>query len=69
MQPWLLLTMGRSMCFARWAGELNDLSLEHPAKVKELSALISDRLREWNAPMPAFKSTGMRVPYPDEVSE
>ncbi|MCE4564948.1 sulfatase [Maribellus sp. CM-23] len=50
-------------------GELNDLSLQHPAKVKELSALISDRLREWNAPMPAFKSTGMRVPYPDEVSE
>jgi len=47
-------------------GELNDLASQNPAKVKELSGILSDRLREWNAAMPTFRNTGMQVPYPDE---
>jgi arylsulfatase A-like enzyme len=48
-------------------GEMKDLSDRFPFKVKELSVLLSDRLRKWNAPMPARKTTQKRVPFPDET--
>lgn len=49
-------------------GELHDLSAQNPVKVKELSELLSNRLREWKSPMPSFKNTGKKVPYPNELN-
>ena len=48
-------------------GEQNDLSAQHPQKVKELAKELSNHLREWKAPMPTIRSTGKAVPMPDEV--
>jgi arylsulfatase A-like enzyme len=50
-------------------GENNDLNSKYPHKVKDLSSLLSDKLRGWKAPMPVLKATGKAVPMPDEVSE
>lgn len=47
-------------------GETNDLSGQNPAKVKELSALLSDQLRKWNSPLPVRKTTQEPVSLPDE---
>ncbi|WP_423737046.1 sulfatase [Chitinophaga caseinilytica] len=47
--------------------ESNDLSAVNPAKVKALSALLSDRLREWKAQMPPLKNSGKAAPFPDET--
>jgi len=47
-------------------GETNDLSGQNPAKVKELSALLSDHLRKWNSPLPVRKTTQEPVTLPDE---
>jgi arylsulfatase A-like enzyme len=46
-------------------GETNDLADRYPEKVKMLSALLSNHLREWKAPMPSFKQTGKTVPMAD----
>lgn len=48
-------------------GEVNDLSAQNPEKAAELSKILSDRLRQWNSPMPVYGSTGERLPLPDEL--
>lgn len=48
-------------------GERNDLAARNPAKLRELAALLGDKLRGWNASMPLIRSTGERIPYPDEL--
>lgn len=48
-------------------GENNNLADKYPDKVKELSKIISEKLRTWKSPMPAFKETGKVVPLPDEL--
>ena len=50
-------------------GEQNDVSALYPQKVKELSAVLSDRLRGWNAAMPSDTLTGQRALYADEALE
>jgi hypothetical protein len=35
--------------------------------VKELSTILSNRLREWNSPMPIRSKDGKKVPMPDEL--
>lgn len=47
-------------------GETKNLVIQYPGKVKELSVLLSQKLREWKSPMPFFKNTGKPVPMPDE---
>jgi len=46
-------------------GENNDLASFFPEKVKSLSAILSEKLRAWNSPMPKYKNTGKSVPLPD----
>ena len=46
-------------------GENNDLASFFPEKVKSLSAILSEKLRVWNSPMPKYKNTGKSVPLPD----
>lgn len=48
-------------------GENNNLSDLHPDKVKQLSLILSNKLRKQKAPIPSFKSTGKVIPMPDEV--
>jgi len=47
-------------------GEINDLSTQYPEKTKELTDLLGKQLKQWNAPMPADKSTGKTIAYPGE---
>jgi arylsulfatase A-like enzyme len=46
-------------------GENNDLSFQYADKLVELSILLSNQLRKWEAPMPRIKKTGQLVPFPD----
>ncbi|EDV00709.1 arylsulfatase [Phocaeicola coprocola DSM 17136] len=46
--------------------EQNDLSQTMPDKVKELTAELSDYLRERDAQRPSLKATGEVIPFPDE---
>jgi len=46
-------------------GENNDLSVQYADKLVELSILLSNQLRKWEAPMPRIKKTGQLVPFPD----
>lgn len=48
-------------------GETRDLAEEYPDKVKELSSVLSQKLRAWKSPMPVVKKTGERVPFSDEL--
>lgn len=48
-------------------GEQNNLATKYPAKVKELATLLTKELKNRNAPMPTYKATGKRVPWPDEL--
>ncbi|WP_417363670.1 sulfatase [Galbibacter sp.] len=48
-------------------GEREDLSSKYPDRVKELSILLSERLRKWKSPMPIIKLSGVEAPMPDEV--
>lgn len=50
-------------------GETTDLAAKHPKRVKALATKLGQRLRQWEAPMPLFKSTGKPVPMPDEVPQ
>lgn len=50
-------------------GELKDLAMENPGKVKELSALLAGQLRKWAAPMPIVKSTGKPAAWPDQTDK
>lgn len=47
--------------------ERNDLSAQHPAKVKELVGILGAKLRSWKATMPILKATGKPCPLPDEI--
>jgi len=48
-------------------GEKNDLSVQFPAKTRELATVLTKQLKEWNAQMPIVKKTGKTVPWPDEI--
>lgn len=48
-------------------GENKNVADKYPDKVNELSKIISEKLRTWKSPMPAFKETGKVVPLPDEL--
>ncbi|WP_316838652.1 sulfatase [Pedobacter gandavensis] len=48
-------------------GELKNEAAGNQEKVKELSALLADQLRKWEAPMPIVKSTGKAVVMPDQT--
>ena len=48
-------------------GERNDLAAQYPEKTAELAGILSDRLREWESPMPIYNATGKPAPMPDEV--
>lgn len=48
-------------------GESKNLIKEQPGKAKELAKIVSDYLREVRAQIPSYKTTGEKVPYPDEI--
>jgi hypothetical protein len=48
-------------------GETVDLSSKYPEKLRQLSTILSNQLRNWDAPMPQFKKDNRVVPMPDEV--
>lgn len=50
-------------------GETRDLAADYPAKVRELAHALSERLRAWDASMPIDRTTGEKVPMPDEILE
>ena len=50
-------------------GETIDLSTKYPEKLLQLSKIISNQLRNWNAPMPKFKKNNQIVPMPDELTK
>ncbi|MCS4229047.1 sulfatase [Sphingobacterium sp. BIGb0165] len=48
-------------------GELNNLAPKMKGKTSELSKLLSDQLRTWQAQLPTYKTTGQQIPYPDQL--
>jgi hypothetical protein len=46
--------------------ETRDLAQAQPAKVKELAALLTKRLRAMDAQMPVDKRTGKTIELPEE---
>ncbi len=48
-------------------GEQCDVAGQNPQKVKELAKALSNKLREWDAPMPTIRKSGKAVPMPDEL--
>lgn len=46
--------------------EKKDLASQNPVKVDELSKILRDKLRGWNAPMPVDLKTGRRLELPSE---
>jgi len=48
-------------------GETKDISRNEKKKVKELSDLLTIRLKEWDAQLPSYKSNQMEVPFPNEI--
>ena len=47
--------------------ERNNIADKYPEKVAELAKELSQRLRDWNAPMPTVRATGETVPMPDQL--
>jgi arylsulfatase A-like enzyme len=47
--------------------EVNNLAAKYPDKVKELAGRLTKELKKTNAPMPTYKATGAKVPWPDEL--
>ena len=47
--------------------ESNDVAPAHSEIVARLAKDLSDRLRLWDASMPIVRSTGLSVPWPDEI--
>ncbi|MGV3766047.1 MAG: sulfatase [Chitinophagaceae bacterium] len=45
-------------------GESHDLAKQYPDKVKALRAMLGEKLRTWNAPMPVVRETGAVLSYP-----
>jgi len=50
-------------------GEMVDLSSKYPEKLRQLSTILSNQLRNWDAPMPRFKKDNRIVPFPDELTK
>lgn len=48
-------------------GELNNLAVEQPEKVKEMADKLGSYLRSVDAQRPSFKATGKFVEWPDEA--
>jgi len=48
-------------------GEQHNLASQSPGKVNELASLLTKELKKSNAPMPTYKTTGKRLPWPDEL--
>lgn len=48
-------------------GERNNIAAANPEKRDCLAKILSDRLREWNAPMPTVRATGKKVAMPDQL--
>ncbi len=48
-------------------GEKNNLALKQRQKTKELSDLLTERLKIWKAQMPINKNTNTKIPYPNEI--
>lgn len=48
-------------------GERQDLAKKNKKKLLEMASILSNKLREWNAAMPSFRSNGKQIPYPDEL--
>lgn len=48
-------------------GEEHDIATENPEEVARLARILSDKLREWDAPMPTVAGTGKKVSMPDEL--
>ncbi len=44
-----------------------NLGAQYPAKVKQLANLLSQQLKQANAPMPTYKATGKLVAWPNEL--
>lgn len=48
-------------------GEQNNLAIAEPEKVKQMAKLFTAELKKRNGQLPTFKTTGQRIPYPDEL--
>ncbi|SEN27756.1 Arylsulfatase A [bacterium A37T11] len=69
---WKLLYNMRDQSFELYnlhkdIGEKNNLAEHNPEKVRQLALLLGKQLKEWKSPMPIIRTTGLSVPYPDEV--
>jgi len=49
-------------------GETNDIARKNKKKVKELSDILSEKLKTWDAQLPSYKSNGKQVPYPNQLN-
>lgn len=47
--------------------ENNELSKQFPEKRKAMAALLTQELKNRKAKMPSFKSSGLPIPWPDEI--
>ncbi|MBQ9137113.1 MAG: sulfatase [Alistipes sp.] len=47
--------------------ERNDLSATHPEKLQEMADALTAKLEGYNALLPTFRSTGERVPMPNQL--
>ena len=47
--------------------EQNNRAAQNPDIVKRLARLLTNELKKSDAPMPTYKSTGAKVPWPDEL--
>ena len=48
-------------------GEKNNLASKMKRKTKDLSTLLSEQLKIWNAQLPTYKSNNAPVLYPDQI--
>ncbi|MGH2624538.1 MAG: sulfatase, partial [Sphingobacterium sp.] len=49
-------------------GETNDIAGKNKKKVKELSDILSEKLKTWDAQLPSYKLNGKQVPYPNQLN-
>jgi hypothetical protein len=49
-------------------GEEHDLATVQPAKLREMTSLMTNTLKKRNASMPTFKQTGQQIPWPNAAS-
>lgn len=49
-------------------GEMSDIATKERKKVKELSHLLTKQLKDWEAQLPTYKSSGKTIPFPDELN-